>query len=242
MAVATQGHADPNPYVIKKIKKSIKLRAYVDNAWQGNVQCIQANLRVAKDLGGAKFYVKAYFYDDKKNKIAEYRSPSQVSDDHHQYYSIPAILAPGKTHEAYFPIPAGIKKGARKWRQVLVVFGDAEYATAELYPNRGLKIAAFDFPEKKIVLGDTGSSSGKAVTFRYAAPRARSVNVAGDFNDWSGDPMTRDSRGTWTKTMDLAPGTYAYKFVVNGNKWVIDPNNPSRKMIRGSQNSIVTVE
>jgi 1,4-alpha-glucan branching enzyme len=39
--------------------------------------------------------------------------------------------------------------------------------------------------------------------------------------------MTDDnSDGEWTLFYPLAPGSYAYKFVVDGKNWVPDPSNP----------------
>lgn len=68
------------------------------------------------------------------------------------------------------------------------------------------------------------------VTFRYAAPPGTGrVCVAGTFNGWNmtATPMERDTAGEWTVTLDLEPGAYQYKFVVDGGRWVADPRNPS---------------
>jgi len=70
--------------------------------------------------------------------------------------------------------------------------------------------------------------SGGAV-FRYRNADAEKVYLVGDFNDWSPttDPMTDDNAdGEWTLFYPLAPGSYAYKFVVDGKNWVADPSNP----------------
>src|SRR5579862_1108793 len=54
----------------------------------------------------------------------------------------------------------------------------------------------------------------------------RSVNLAGTFNDWSAfaTPMTNRGDGAYAKDMSLDEGMYHYKFVVNGNIWLQDPN------------------
>lgn len=64
------------------------------------------------------------------------------------------------------------------------------------------------------------------VTFVFKAPEAGSVAVAGTFNDWdtAKDPMSRGKDGEWVLQMDLAPGQYEYQFVVDGTKFVPDPN------------------
>ncbi len=56
-----------------------------------------------------------------------------------------------------------------------------------------------------------------------------SVSVAGEFNRWSGttNPMSDYNHdGVWTAWLNLDPGEYEYKFVVNGEHWITDPNNP----------------
>jgi glycosidase len=54
----------------------------------------------------------------------------------------------------------------------------------------------------------------------------KSVAVAGDFNGWSKDatPMTRGGDGVWAATVKLTEGVHLYKFVVDGDRWVNDPN------------------
>ncbi|MGE5572433.1 MAG: hypothetical protein ACM3ZU_05350 [Bacteroidota bacterium] len=64
-----------------------------------------------------------------------------------------------------------------------------------------------------------------AFTFKPPIP-AMSVNVAGTFNGWSAtaNPMSDpEGDGIWAAVIELAPGSYQYKFVVNGDKWYEDP-------------------
>jgi 1,4-alpha-glucan branching enzyme len=65
----------------------------------------------------------------------------------------------------------------------------------------------------------------KKVAFSFLAPQAESVALAGDFNDWdlTSHPMKKDKKGFWKISLNLAPGTYQYKFFLDG-AWVIDPN------------------
>jgi diguanylate cyclase (GGDEF)-like protein len=78
--------------------------------------------------------------------------------------------------------------------------------------------------------------------FRSEKP-VTSVVVVGDFNDWDklADPMSsRD--GVWSTHVPVAPGTYEYKFVIDGDKWVKDPAC-AETVSDGywGENSIVTV-
>ncbi len=77
----------------------------------------------------------------------------------------------------------------------------------------------------------------------YMDAGASSVSIAGDFNNWDmgATPMMQDG-DTWSVALDLAPGEYMYKFVINGSDWKVDPNNPSTADDGyGGQNSVLTV-
>jgi cyclomaltodextrinase len=66
------------------------------------------------------------------------------------------------------------------------------------------------------------------VSFGLSLDRAAStVVVAGSFNGWSRDssPMRRGADGVWTATVTIAPGTWDYKFVLDGAAWIPDPKN-----------------
>lgn len=83
----------------------------------------------------------------------------------------------------------------------------------------------------------------KPVLFAYAAPDARHVALAGDFNHWDpqAQPMQRGADGTWAVSLPLRPGTYQYKFVVDGD-WREDHANPNRTWdAQGVCNSVIEV-
>ncbi|MDH4077988.1 MAG: isoamylase early set domain-containing protein, partial [Acidimicrobiia bacterium] len=63
------------------------------------------------------------------------------------------------------------------------------------------------------------------VRFTIEAPDAVQVQLAGDFNDWSLDDSEMEAVGpVWKKTLQLAPGRYRYRFVIDG-EWHSDPHN-----------------
>ncbi|MFH1755042.1 MAG: glycogen-binding domain-containing protein [Candidatus Latescibacterota bacterium] len=71
-------------------------------------------------------------------------------------------------------------------------------------------------------------TEGGAV-FRYFDKNAKSVFLAGDFNNWTPatDPMIdRNGDGEWTLYYPLSQGRYEYKFVVDTVHWIADPTNP----------------
>ena len=81
------------------------------------------------------------------------------------------------------------------------------------------------------------------VTFSYEAPDAKAVLLAGDFTDWQAAPVTlkKDKSGVWKTTLSLAPGTYQYRLLVDG-EWRDDPNCPHRQGNQfGGQNCVCVV-
>ena len=95
----------------------------------------------------------------------------------------------------------------------------------------------------KAANGKSTAVTAEGVQFVFAGD-ASTVNVAGEFNSWStsADPMKKQSNGTWTLTKALAPGKYAYKFVLNGTDWKADENSPETADDGyGGKNSVVVV-
>ena len=78
-------------------------------------------------------------------------------------------------------------------------------------------------------------------TFVYVADApAKSVALVGDFNAWSKDatPMTLGADGrTWTRSVALPYGEHQYKFVVDGERWIVDPKGKTVDDGNGHQNS-----
>ncbi len=82
---------------------------------------------------------------------------------------------------------------------------------------------------------------GKRAWFYLAGNKtASNVYISGSFNGWSTSlhPMKRVDSG-WTVELDLKPGKYTYKFILDG-KWIHDPANKLReKDGAGGYNSVV---
>ncbi len=84
----------------------------------------------------------------------------------------------------------------------------------------------------------------KPTQFKIYAPKAKKVNLAGDFNSWDlkGAVAKKDSKGNWSAKISLKPGRYEYKFFVDGN-WINDPNNNAVAINSfGTQNSVIEVK
>ncbi|MEN9404690.1 MAG: hypothetical protein RL091_3393 [Verrucomicrobiota bacterium] len=67
-------------------------------------------------------------------------------------------------------------------------------------------------------------SKAQLVHFEFTASEAKSVSIAGTFNDWHPgvSPMIPLGKGRWVKKLTLLPGNYEYCLVVDG-EWRPDP-------------------
>lgn len=75
------------------------------------------------------------------------------------------------------------------------------------------------------------SVDGNEVHFIYYDPRAEEVTVIGDFNDWepAATPMHEITPGMWHAAIPSPrAGTYSYKFLVDGDHWLDDPENSNK--------------
>lgn len=89
----------------------------------------------------------------------------------------------------------------------------------------------------------TGEPGRKPVELSLEMPQARSVAVAGTFNDWDSKrtPLRKSEGGAWKTTLSLAPGRYEYRFVIDG-QWSNDPKAAeSVGNAFGSTNSVLVV-
>ena len=83
----------------------------------------------------------------------------------------------------------------------------------------------------------------KKVQFAFEAPNAKSVTLAGSFNNWNATAtqLKKGKGKIWKKDLSLKPGRYEYKFVVDGN-WTADPKNNNRAWSSlGTENSVIEV-
>lgn len=66
----------------------------------------------------------------------------------------------------------------------------------------------------------------KPINFVCVAPKAKHVQLIGDFNHWKDTdehPMQRRPDGAWSAEVPLRHGHHRYVFVVDG-EWRLDPN------------------
>ena len=84
-----------------------------------------------------------------------------------------------------------------------------------------------------------------AVVFVTLYPRANSVQIAGDFNNWQPDktPMQKvGESGVWQTEVNLPTGRYRYRLVVDG-QWQQDPYNELTELNPfGGFNSVLEIK
>ncbi|WP_188315975.1 serine hydrolase [Chitinophaga agrisoli] len=138
-------------------------------------------------------------------------------------------------------------RGAAAWRGL----GEAEVREGQRQAAATAfeKAAALDTADKEVgqiarrlenLPENAKDSAAVPTTFRLQAySNARYVSLGGTFNDWNDlrTPM-RWENGAWVVTIALKPGTYTYKFAVDG-VWIPDPSNKQAKP--ESFDSIITV-
>ncbi len=98
--------------------------------------------------------------------------------------------------------------------------------------------------EKKKTVSAGPEIVNNEVIFRFKYPSANKVNLAGTFNNWNQNALPMKLQdGYWTVKLHLDAGSYEYKFVVDGNTWIEDPNaleyvpDPY-----GGKNSVITLK
>lgn len=84
---------------------------------------------------------------------------------------------------------------------------------------------------------ESPEAAGGTATFRLRNPSASTVQVAGDWNNWgkgdaeSGEVLVglmekEEKGGVWSLTVELPPGRYRYRYIIDETRTVLDPGNP----------------
>ena len=104
---------------------------------------------------------------------------------------------------------------------------------------RGFTLESFLAAEGRLEL-----PKKREILFKLEAPEGSVVQIAGDFNKWvpeSLDFMESQGRPMWHKTISLRPGSYEYKYLVDG-RWIADPANESTvEDAYGGVNSLISL-
>ena len=82
------------------------------------------------------------------------------------------------------------------------------------------------------------------VRFVFVDRRASTVQLVGDFNDWTkGVTELRPSGapGVWAVSVPLSSGRHEYAFIVDGKRWVVDPLAVKSSDDFGTESSVIRV-
>ena len=117
-----------------------------------------------------------------------------------------------------------------RWRQPLLA-GTALAAAALLLVAVAVRGRDGGAPATDSATGEPAASAPgvRRVRFTLVAPPTARVSLVGDFNAWNAGatPMRWDAAaGAWAVEVPLPTGRYAYSFVLDGERWVADPNAP----------------
>lgn len=66
-------------------------------------------------------------------------------------------------------------------------------------------------------------ADGDEYVVHVRLPRARVVELSGDFNSWKPVRLTRATENTWVVSLALKPGTYRMNLRVDGEQWLPPP-------------------
>ena len=107
------------------------------------------------------------------------------------------------------------------------------------YLSAGIRLRAFG-PEARSVLrenstaimrrlapADAGATrleivaSGQFHAIKVSAPGASSVELMGDFTDWSVVALTQVTPGVWTVDLPMMPGIYRVNVRIDGGPWIV---------------------
>lgn len=113
-----------------------------------------------------------------------------------------------------------------------------------LNARRALAVAQSEDLPVRVGFAPPRILAGKLAFYLYD-PQVQSASLAGDFNGWSQTkhPMTEVREGLWRALIEApASGTYRYKFVVDGHRWVEDPANMRREPDGyGGMNAVIEI-
>lgn len=142
---------DENPFRISAVREATLTDLIkVGKDWRKDLpKRIQVNLRVYRNMSPKAVKVKAYFYDKDYKLIHTASSPNRIWTETLkgvQEVLFPEELERGKAFDVYFALPEAITE--KKWKAVVVVFGNSEAMVARSRPMN--LIDELRFPEEGI--------------------------------------------------------------------------------------------
>jgi chromosome partitioning protein len=138
---------------------------------------------------------------------------------------------------------------ARAWEELEAAVEEPEVSVVEESEKVELPVEIKEIPEERTAakLSDYYGVDqiNDAIVFVSLYPRAKNVQIAGDFNNWQPQetPMQKvGESGVWQTQLKLPAGRYRYRLVVDG-QWQQDPYNELTEVNPfGEYNSVVEIQ
>lgn len=148
-------------------------------------------------------------------------------------------------------MPTPVQPRSAGWRRALEWLWAPHSIQLQLRPAYGLVAAmalAILVPRADLLLptgpasvAETNVTPAAApvyVQFRLDAANASSVQLVGSFTGWQpGYELHETAPGVWSVLVPLKPGVHDYGFVIDGERWVVDPKAPQVDDQFGGTNS-----
>ena len=127
------------------------------------------------------------------------------------------LASDGPSYEGFFIADGTVAhKGCHYNREIQLGKGFFLIYTQSPFSEKGRRSSMTTNIFRSVRRNGTGLE--KKIEFEYYAPLAKTVELAGTFNDW--DPtqvsLKKDRSGKWKAALPLTPGRYEYRYLVDG--------------------------
>lgn len=119
-----------------------------DEGWELRINCIEVQVRYRGDRDKVGGFVKAYFYDREQRLISKFdEAPRRQESRNGEYIGAFTEFERNRTYSILFPLARVLED--RRWRTVIVVFGNRNEVNVRTRPT--IDLMAFEFEEKNRV-------------------------------------------------------------------------------------------
>lgn len=120
--------------------------------------------------------------------------------------------------------PFSIEAAVGTYPRDLTGFTSGFFATLGVRISRGRPVVDWTIPAPSVRL-DRIDDGQVRVTFTQ--PGATTVAIAGEWNQWSPEPLAPAGRGRWTGLLPMSPGVYRFSLVIDGEEWWVPEGIPT---------------
>lgn len=111
------------------------------------------------------------------------------------------------------------------------------FGSRRFSPVRELKVEPL--PQNVFTLRNV---SGAMREIRIKAPATASVEVMGDFTNWSALPLQAEGNGWWSARLPIKAGIHEMNMRVDGGTWTVPPGLPGKSDEFGSSVGVLVIE